>query len=46
VYLPVRIIDDALDEPDEVVFTHIPSAINATVGGFNGVGAVVIIDND
>ncbi len=46
VYLPVRIIDDAIDEPDEIVFTHIPTAINATIGGYNGVGGVVIVDND
>ncbi len=46
VYLPVRIIDDAIDEPDEVVFTHVAGAINATIGGYNGVGGVVIVDND
>jgi Neocarzinostatin family len=46
VYLPVRVIDDSIDEPDEIVFTHIPGAINATVGGYNGVGGVVIVDND
>ncbi len=46
VYLPVRIVNDTIDEGNEIVFTHIPSAVNATVGGYSGVGVVIIVDDD
>ncbi len=46
VYLPVKIIDDPIAETDEVALVQVTDTVNAGIGGYNGVGAVVIIDND
>jgi len=41
-----KITDDAAVEGDELVLVQVLSPINATIGGFSGIGAIVIHDND
>jgi hypothetical protein len=46
VYLPVTITDDTAVEGDELVLVQVLSPINATIGGYSGIGGVVIHDDD
>jgi hypothetical protein len=42
--VPVTIIGDAVHDPTKAMFVGITNPVNATVGGFYGLGAVMITD--
>ncbi len=45
-FVEIEVVGDALDEDDQLVWVGFHSPINATIGGFFGLGAVRIIDDD
>jgi len=44
--ISVTIVGDALDEPDESVYISLRNPTNARIGGFYGLGFVVILDDE